>query len=284
LIDLRDKDDLRALGDIVRDLRDHSAGADFMLVGATARDLWLQYHHGVEPLRKTTDVDFAFAVSDWAAYIALTKRLIETGCFKPDERAQHRLRNRIGTVVDILPFGGVESPEAQIVWPPPDETLMSVIGYAEASAATETIMLPGTVPLAVITVPMLALLKLFAWEDRHWAQPRKDAGDLLFVLDHAFRMAGLERLHDIAPELFDLDDFDSDLAGAWLIGYQARRVVDQHSQRAQAIITRASTIIARETDPNGPLSLIGEVEARNPERARRTLGAFGHGLTRVRAL
>jgi hypothetical protein len=100
LIDLQDKGDLRALGDIVRDLRDHSAGADFMLVGAAARDLWLQHHHGIEPRRKTTDVDFAFAVSDWPAYIALTKRLIDTGGFKPDDRTQHRLRNRIGTVVD----------------------------------------------------------------------------------------------------------------------------------------------------------------------------------------
>lgn len=281
---MQDKNDLRALSDIVRDIRNHCAGADFMLVGAAARDLWLQHHHGIEPLRKTTDMDFAFAVPDWPAYITLTERLIESGCFKPDERAQHRLRNRVGTMIDILPFGGVESHEAQIVWPPPDETLMSVIGYAEANAATETVMLPGTVPLAVITIPMLALLKLFAWEDRHWAQPRKDASDLLFVLDHSFRMAGLERLHDLAPELFDLDEFDPELAGAWLIGCQARSVIDQHSQRAQAIVTRARMIVARETDPNGPLGLIGEVEARDPERARRKLGAFGNGLTGVRAL
>ena len=191
LIDLQDKEDLRALGDLVRDLRDHSAGADFMLIGAAARDLLLQHHHGVEPLRKTTDVDFAFALSDWPAYIALTRRLIDTGGFKPDERTQHRLRNRIGTLVDLLPFGGVESREAQIVWPPPGDTLMSVIGYAEANAATESVILPGAVPLAVITIPMFALLKLFAWDDRHWAQPRKDASDLLFVLDHAFRWLDL---------------------------------------------------------------------------------------------
>ena len=284
MIDLQDKEDLRALGDLVRDLRDHSAGADFMLIGAAARDLLLQHHHGVEPLRKTTDVDFAFALSDWPAYIALTRRLIDTGGFKPDERTQHRLRNRIGTLVDLLPFGGVESREAQIVWPPPGDTLMSVIGYAEANAATESVILPGAVPLAVITIPMFALLKLFAWDDRHWAQPRKDASDLLFVLDHAFRVAGLERLHEVAPELFDLDDFDPDLAGAWLIGCQARTVIDRHSQRARAIVTRASMIVARETDPNGPLGLIGEVEARDPERARRTLGAFGNGLTGVRTL
>jgi hypothetical protein len=42
--------------------------------------------------------------------------------------------------------------------------------------------------------------------------------------------------------------------------------------------------LARETDPNGSLGLIGEVEARDPERVRRKLGAFGNGLTGVRAL
>ncbi|MFD2113527.1 hypothetical protein [Thiorhodococcus fuscus] len=284
MIDLQGKNDLRALSDIVRDIRSQSAGTDFMLVGAAARDLLLQHHHGIEPLRKTTDVDFAFAVPDWPAYIALTERLIDSGFFKPDDRAQHRLLSRRGTVIDILPFGGVESAEAQISWPPSGQTVMSVIGYAEANAATATVVLPGTVQLAVITIPMFALIKLFTWEERHWTQPRKDASDLLFVLDNSFQIAGLERLHDIAPELFELDDFDSDLAGAWLIGFQARLVIDQHSQRTQEIITRASMIVERETDPNGPLSLIGEVEARDPERARRKLGAFGNGLTRVRKL
>lgn len=284
MIDLQDKDGLRALSDIVRNIRYQSIGTEFMLVGAAARDLLLQHQHGIAPLRKTTDVDFAFAVPDWLAYEALTAKLIESGLFEPDAKVQHRLRSRIGTAIDIVPFGGVESPEARIAWPPPGEAVMSVIGYAEANAATEEVILPGKVPLAVITIPMLALLKLFAWEDRHRAMPRKDASDLLFVLDNSFQAVGLDRLHNEAPELFDQDDFDPDLAGAWLIGFQARTVIDHHSKRGQDIITRAGKIIERETDPNGPLSLIGEVEAIDPERARRKLIAFGNGLHLSRTL
>jgi len=161
---------------------------------------------------------------------------------------------------------------------------MSVIGYAEAKAATEEVILPEKVPLAVITIPMLALLKLFAWEDRHRTMPRKDASDLLFVLDNSFQTVGLEQLHDEAPELFEQDDFDAELAGAWLIGFQARTVIDNHSNRGQNVIAGAGAIIERETDPNGPLSLIGEVESIDPERARRKLIAFGNGLHLSRTL
>ncbi len=284
MIDLQDKDGLRALSDIVRDIRDQSIETEFMLVGAAARDLLLQHQFGIEPPRKTMDVDFAFAVTDWLVYEALTAKLIESGLFKPDAKVQHRLRSRIGTAIDIIPFGGIESPEARIAWPPPGEAVMSVIGYAEAKAATEEVILPGEVPLAVITNSMLALLKLFAWEDRHCAMPRKDASDLFFVLDNSFHTVGLERLHDEAPELFDQDDFDLDLACAWLIGFQARTVIDHHSNRGQDIITRAGKIVARETDPDGPLSLIGEVEAIAPERARHKLIAFGNGLHLNRTL
>lgn len=255
-----------------------------MLVGAAARDLLLQHQHGITPPRKTTDVDFAFAVPDWPAYEALTAKLIVSGLFEPDTKIQHRLRSRIGTAIDIVPFGGVESPEAQIAWPPQGETVMSVIGYTEAKATTEEVILPGNVPLALITIPMLALLKLFAWEDRHRAMPRKDASDLLFVLDNSFHTVGLEQLYKEAPELFEQDDFDSELAGAWLIGFQARTVIDHHSNRGQDILTRAGKIIERESDANGPLSMIGEVGAIDPERARRKLIAFGNGLHLNRTL
>jgi len=46
------------------------------------------------------------------------------------------------------------------------------------------------------------------------------------------------------------------------------------------MIARATTILERQTDPNGPLRLIGEIQAANPERARRTLVAFLNGLRR----
>jgi predicted nucleotidyltransferase len=185
----------------------------------------------------------------------------------------------------LIPFGGVESPNAQIAWPPDDNPVMSVLGFDAALCSAESVLLPGDQTLAVIDLPMQGLLKLFAWEDRNLDRPRTDAVDLLFVLNSAIQTtAGLERLLDEEPGLFALDDFDLELAGAWLFGSQARQAVGRCSRNGAKIIARATAILELQTDPDGPLGLIGEVQAANPERARLKLAAFLNGLQRVAAL
>ena len=278
MIDLRDSGALRHLAAIVADLR-AAAVVDFLLVGAAARDLLLLYRHGITPPRRTTDVDFAFCVPDWSRFEQLKAALVGSGRFTSG-RITHRLHHRIGTPIDLIPFGGVASATGEIAWPPDGNPVMSVLGYDAALDSAETVLLPGDQRLAVIALPMLALLKLFAWEDRNQDQPRKDAVDLMFVLTSAPLTAGLERLLDAAPGLLDLDDFDVDLAGAWLLGSHAREAIDRYGEHRPAIVARATTILERQTDPDGPLRLIGELQAANPERARRTLVAFLNGLRR----
>jgi hypothetical protein len=106
----------------------------------------------------------------------------------------------------------------------------------------------------------------------------------MFVLDSAFQAAGIDELADEAPELFDLDDFDVDLASAWLLGSQARRAIDRCSRSGPGIVARATETLMRQTDPDGPLRLIGEVQATHPERARLKLVAFLNGLRLIVAL
>ncbi len=176
MIDLRDSDALRHLAAIVADIR-AAAVADFLLVGAAARDLLLLYRHGITPPRRTTDVDFAFCVPDWSRFEQLKAALVGSGRFTSG-RITHRLHHRIGTPLDLIPF------------------------------------------------------------------------------------------------------FDVDLAGAWLLGSHAREAIDRYGEHRHAMIARATTILERQTDPDGPLRLIGEIQAANPERARRTLVAFLNGLRR----
>lgn len=84
----------------------------YAIVGATARDLVLHYGHGAAIQRATHDVDFAIEVGDWAAFAALRERLCAQG-FRLTED-QHRLIGPRDTVVDIVPFGGVEDAQAAI--------------------------------------------------------------------------------------------------------------------------------------------------------------------------
>lgn len=211
--DFSDRADLRLLGDLVGAILDCSPGMALMQVGAGARDLLMVQMHGIQPRRRTNDSDFAFAIADWAAYGQLRRVLTASGRFIPDPNVPHRLRDPSGVLpVDFVPYDGVEDAQAQIGWPPDGSPVMSVLGYREAAASAHDVLLPGKHPLKVPSLPMQVLLKLFAWDDRHLRVPRKDAADLVFLLDHGLDVLGHERLFEAAPALFDDPAFDHRLA------------------------------------------------------------------------
>jgi predicted nucleotidyltransferase len=82
----------------------------------------------------TEDIDFALAVPDWAAFIGLRERLIASGMFAGSVNTAYRLRHQSGWPVDLVPFGGVESPTRKIAWSPQGNFVMDVFGFSEALA------------------------------------------------------------------------------------------------------------------------------------------------------
>lgn len=71
-----------------RTIRDVAAACDalaipFFLVGALARDLLLELHHGFKAQRATNDVDFEIRVERWEEFEALKRALVGTGEPKP---------------------------------------------------------------------------------------------------------------------------------------------------------------------------------------------------------
>lgn len=56
-MDLSDKEDLRWLSELIRDIRSAAPSHDPLMVGAMARDVLLYYGRGVPIRRATTDVD-----------------------------------------------------------------------------------------------------------------------------------------------------------------------------------------------------------------------------------
>lgn len=61
------------------------------LIGATARDLVLEYGYGLPKSKKTRDIDFGVAVSDWQEYEKLKQELVKADDFSLDSKAEHRL-------------------------------------------------------------------------------------------------------------------------------------------------------------------------------------------------
>lgn len=206
-------------------------GIPVFVVGAVARIILLENVHGLKAGRTTTDVDFAFALDDWAQFQQIKASLLENPGFNASEHVVHRLYFRAPGVehsykVDLIPFGGVETSPNTIAWPPDAAIMMNVAGFGDAFDAAVTVEVNPGIEIAVASLPGIATLKLFAWADRRKESP-KDALDLLALL-RSYHEAGNEnRIYEDAEALAALEavGYAPELAGAWLLGKDVAAMV-----------------------------------------------------------
>jgi len=119
--------------------------------------------HGIPVLRATEDVDIGFAVTDWEDFKTLRTALIASTYFEPHNRVTHKIFYREQREIDLIPFGGVERADGSIAWPPRGDEVMTVAGYREALACAIDVLLPENERALVVSLPMLAVLKIVAW-------------------------------------------------------------------------------------------------------------------------
>jgi predicted nucleotidyltransferase len=211
-LDLSKAAELSSLAKLVRTI--DAIAPRWFIVGATARDLLLRYGQGLDIRRYTVDVDIAIAVRTWKEYRALTDSLVARGARR--DRKVHRFYLDEWTL-DLLPFGGVASND-EIAWPPDGDPVMSVLGFEEASENTIRVLLPGAISVEVVTIPALFLMKLIAWNDRHYERPRDDARDISLLLKSYAGSWNDDRLYDTAADLLEKFAFDNERAAAALLG------------------------------------------------------------------
>lgn len=239
-----------------------------------ARDLLLSYAHGIQSQRATEDLDFAFALDDWHAFDALRSALISRGGFANVPGVSHRLRFD-GTRIDLIPFGGVERGDGTIDWPPPQDTRMVVLGFREAMGKAVAVKLPGGVTVAVASLPALALLELFAWATAGTSSPERMqaiCGWCCAIPRGGQSGAALRR----AAHLLEAPDYDDDLAGARLLGSDARRLLDGGDGRS-ASLAGALALLAGD-GPEGPVQLAADMAAPDLQHAVDMRVAFRAGL------
>jgi predicted nucleotidyltransferase len=206
------------------------ASTDYMLVGATARDILMTHVFDVPAARATYDVDFAVAVASWEQFELLKNALASLPGFTLHDTSQQRLYYKDGPdglsyPIDLVPFGGVTSGAREIVWPPDMEVVMNVIGYEEVLAAAEIVEFAPGLAARVASLPGLAVLKLIAWSDRGRGNP-KDAHDLLHLMSNYDAAGNEERLYGVEYALLETADHDPGLAGACLLGRDVARFVN----------------------------------------------------------
>lgn len=202
-----------------------SSGVNFFVVGASARDFILMHQYGIEPRRKTGDIDLGVNVASWEQFKMLFEALISTGQFSPTPERQ---RLRCGTVlIDILPFGPITDEGKKISWPPEHEIIMSMVGFEEAYEHSITVRVTSEPDLDIklATLPGLAILKLISWKEKY-PDRRRDAEDLLLIMNKYEEAGNSDRLYGEDLPLLQEEGFDTTLAGARLLGRDIARISD----------------------------------------------------------
>lgn len=218
-------DILRAVAEEARTER-----IDYMLVGATARDILLTHVFGLATRRATYDMDFAIAVKDWDQFDALKTRLIARGTFTTGGQAQQRLYYKgidgdLHYHLDLVPFGRITQGNDELAWPPDMKVIMNLVGYDDAFAAAESVTFAPGFDANVVSLAGLAILKLVAWSDRGRENP-KDAHDLIHLMGSYASAGNLDRIYD-DDSVIEAGQYDPDLAGVYLLGEDIRRVASE---------------------------------------------------------
>ena len=194
-----------------------SLGIPLFVVGASARDFILRHHYGIEPRRKTGDIDLGVEVASWEQFKTLFESLISTGQFSPTPEKQ---RLRCGTIlIDILPFGAISDKDKKISWPPEHEIIMSMVGFEEAYEHSITVRVSSDPDLDIklASLPGLAIMKLISWKEKY-PDRKRDAEDLLLIMNKYEEAGNSERLYGEDLPLLQEEGFDTRLAGTRLLG------------------------------------------------------------------
>ena len=202
-----------------------SLGIPFFVVGAFSRDLILKHGYGIDPRRKTGDVDLGVEVANWKQFEKLKESLIATGQFSPTSDKQ-RLRC-VTILIDILPFGPITDRDKKISWPPEHEIIMSMVGFEEAYEYSLTFRLSSDPELDIklASLPGLAIMKLISWNEKY-PNRKRDAEDLLFIINKYEEAGNTERLYEEDLPLLQEENFDTKLAGTRLLGRDMARISD----------------------------------------------------------
>ncbi|MCP5022631.1 MAG: hypothetical protein GY930_12760 [bacterium] len=207
----------RVLGDFAR--ATGQLNLPYLVVGAGARVL-LSMEKDFSPGRLTTDWDLAMPCPDWPTFNSLRDSLT-SGSAAPFETtgAIHRLRHRATDVlVDLIPFGGIESSPGVLIWPSGEE--FDVSGFSAALQEGEELDLKhGTV--LVTSFPFQVILKAQAYLQRREQGMTHDVADLVWVLRN-YGDGKEKRIFGEAYLAITQHGLEPDAWGALLLGLDLR--------------------------------------------------------------
>ncbi len=206
-----------------------SLGMPFFVIGATARDMILEFGYAIPTGRMTEDIDLAVMIKGWKDYEHLKDTLAATGEFTVDTRNVHRLVYQKTLPVDVIPFGPIAAPTGMITWPNQD-TSMTVLGFQEIMDHSLSVRIRDGVEVRVAPLAGIAIMKLIAWNERRGSDPERDVADLALLLRHYVQAGNTDRLYDERADLLVSEQHDHDRAGARLLGHDMAQLMSQQTR------------------------------------------------------
>jgi predicted nucleotidyltransferase len=110
-------------------------GIEWMVTGAGGRVLLLEGMYGLPHGRATHDIDLGIMVASWDHYQALVDRLQEDKRFQPDPKQLQRLHFQGDSMLDLVPFGEIETGDRIIRWPPDQDFVIEQVSRKHGAAS-----------------------------------------------------------------------------------------------------------------------------------------------------
>jgi predicted nucleotidyltransferase len=162
----------------------------------------------------------------------------------------------------LIPFGGIETAERTIAWPPEEDIVMRVTGFSDGLESAVPVRLDQNLIIRVVSLPVLLVLKLFAWRDRK--HEMRDAPDIYTLLRQYGDADNEDRLFGEDMNVLEAEGYDFELAGARLIAHDAARVVSADTQKRLREILESNALMEELTN-----QIIVSSPRNDPEHVRR---------------
>ena len=206
-------------------------GIDFYLIGAFARDMWMNHLEYLPVRRATLDIDFSIYINDHNQFRELKRYLVQNKQFKEDSEP-YRLYSASNQIIDLIPFGGIENNSMVDLDGNPPISL-SVFGNAQVLSHASNVK-SNNGNFKICTLPGLCILKLVAGDEKPERRP-KDFADFFYILENYFEIAG-ETLFDAAYEDLIEEDFQPAIVSAKILGRQIKDIINDQLELKERII------------------------------------------------
>ncbi|MDP4172759.1 MAG: nucleotidyl transferase AbiEii/AbiGii toxin family protein [Bacteroidota bacterium] len=252
MLDLSDKIDAFTL-EVIKLINNTAIqlNIDFLLIGATARDIILEKEYGIRAGRATNDIDFSVRVGSWDDYRKLINELLNAGFKRSD--VLHRFSYKDIPSIDVIPFGKISVNDVTIKWPDIAAKEMTVLGFNEAMANSEIMIISHSpeVSVRIASLPSLVMLKFISWKDAFPARER-DASDILFIVQNYINAGNMDTLINDNAELMEVE-FDFDILGSRLLGRHIAKIINEHKKNF------LTALLEEETNETGKLRFIEDM-------------------------